>query len=69
MYDVYRHVARAELRLIVPRSSKLPDCVPKERWQLAGRRYGIPKIVADEIDRSGFSITKPRTTTKPPAKS
>jgi len=68
MYDVYRHMARAELRLIVPRGSKLPDRVPTEKWRLAARRQSIPKIVADEINRSGFSITKPRTTTTPSAK-
>jgi hypothetical protein len=60
MYDVYRHIARAELRLIVPRGVRLPERVPKDRWRLAARRHSIPKIVADEIQRSGFSITKPR---------
>jgi hypothetical protein len=60
MYDVYRHVARTELRLIIPRGVRLPERVPKERWRLAARRHSIPKIVADEIQRSGFSIIKPR---------
>jgi hypothetical protein len=57
-----------ELRLIVPRSSKLPDRVPKEKWLLAARHQSFPKIVADGINRSGFSITKPRAPATPSAK-
>jgi hypothetical protein len=60
MYDVYRHVARTELRLIVPRGARLPERARKERWRLTGRRRSLPKIVADEIGRSGFSIIRPR---------
>jgi hypothetical protein len=58
MYDVYHHVTRADLQLILPRGEELPERVPKANWQLSARRFSIPRNVADEIGRSGFSIIR-----------
>jgi hypothetical protein len=66
MYDVYRHVARPELRLIIPRGVQLPNQVPKNRWRLAARQLSVPQIVATEIRRSGFSIIRPQTQLRSP---
>jgi hypothetical protein len=60
MYDVYQHVARPELRLIVSRGDELPQRAPKNRWHLVGRQLRVPQFVDDEIQRSGFAIIKPQ---------
>jgi hypothetical protein len=60
MYDIYRHISRSDLQLIMHRGASLPRRAPKETWQFAARRLNVPRIVADEIERSGFSIVKSR---------
>lgn len=59
MYDLYRHGVRVELQLTVPRGAELPNGVSKANWRFVGRQLSVPQIVADEIQRSGFSITRP----------
>jgi hypothetical protein len=60
IYDIYRHVKRPELRLVVRSGSGLPSQAPKESWRLEGQERSIPAIEAAEVLRSGFSVSKTR---------
>ena len=60
IYDIYRHVKRPELRLVVRSGSGLPNQAPKESWQLEGQERSIPPVEAAEVLRSGFSVSKIR---------
>jgi hypothetical protein len=59
-YDIYRHVKRPELRLVVRSGTGLPSQAPKERWSLVGQERSIPRIEAAEIQRIGFSVSRVR---------
>jgi hypothetical protein len=61
MYDIYRHTRRSEFRLTVPQGSGLPKRALKGNWRLIANRKIVPKIVSDEIARTGFSVTRPRS--------
>jgi hypothetical protein len=60
MYDIYRHTYRSEFRLTVPQGNGLPKKALKGHWRLIANRKIIPKIVSDEIARTGFSVTRPK---------
>jgi hypothetical protein len=62
VYDVYQHVSRPELRLVVRSGTDLPAMVPKSRWRYVGEERGISPIEAAEVLRSGFAISKKRET-------
>lgn len=58
MYDVYGHIYRTQFRLTVPKGSKLPDAAHKQRWKFLTHRSHIPKVIADEVARSGFAVNR-----------
>jgi hypothetical protein len=60
VYDVYQHVSRPELRLVVRSGTKPPEIVPKDSWRYVGEEQGISPIEAAEILRNGFAISKKR---------
>jgi len=60
MYDAYRHLTRPELRLLVRRGAELPPKASKASWRSVGRELKISQIEANEIERNGFSISRPR---------
>jgi hypothetical protein len=60
MYDIYHHVDRKEFQLTVLRGSDLPKKAPAAKWRLFANRKLVPKIVSDEITRSGYCVTKPK---------
>jgi hypothetical protein len=62
-YDIYRHVRRSELRLVVRTGSQLPSRILQDNWKLVGQQQAISRIEAAEIQRSGFAISKPRAQT------
>jgi len=62
LYDVYQHVSKPELRLVVRSGTDLPPTVPKDRWRYVGEEQGISPIEAAEVLRSGFAISKKRET-------
>lgn len=61
MYDVYRHIHRSEFRLTVLQGHELPRKASKASWRLVANRKIVPKVVSDEIARTGFSVTKPKS--------
>lgn len=61
MYDVYGHKHRSEFRLTVPRGKELPEKALKGHWRLIANRKVVPRIVSDEIARSGFSVTRSKS--------
>lgn len=60
MYDIYGHVHRSEFRLTVLRGKGLPRNALKGNWRLIANRKIVPRLVSDEIDRVGFSVTRPK---------
>jgi hypothetical protein len=62
MYDIYRHAdtAKSDFRLTVLQGAGLPEKAFKSNWRLVANRKKVPKIIADEIARAGFSITRPK---------
>lgn len=62
IYDVYQHVSRPELRLVVRSGVKLPAMVPEDSWRYVREERGISPIEAAEVLRSGFAISKKRET-------
>jgi hypothetical protein len=58
MYDVYRHVNQPDLLLTTVVGSPLPERAQKALWRFASRKKDVPRIVVDEIARSGFSVTR-----------
>src|SRR4029078_12538246 len=63
MYDVYRHLHRSEFSLTVPQGNGLPSKARKGNWRLVAKRKIVPRIISDEIARSGFSISRPKGST------
>lgn len=63
MYDVYRHINRSEFRLTVLQGKGLPREASKASWRLIANRKIVPKIVSEEIARTGFSVTRPKSPT------
>jgi hypothetical protein len=61
MYDIYGHVRRSEFTLTVPKGNGLPKKALKGNWRLIANRKIVPRLVADEIGRMGFSVTRPKT--------
>lgn len=61
MYDIYGHVRRPEFRLTVPKGNGLPQKALKGNWRLIANRKIVPRLVSDEIGRTGFSVTRPKT--------
>lgn len=61
MYDVYRHVDRKAFLLTVPQGVELPKGASTTKWMLLANRKRVPKIVADEIGRIGYCVTRPKT--------
>ncbi len=61
MYDIYAHVHRSEFRLTVPKGNGLPGKALKGNWRLIANRKVVPQLVSDEIVRSGFSVTRPKS--------
>jgi hypothetical protein len=59
-YDVYCHVKHPELRLVVRSGAQLPERAAKSSWQYTGQERAISRIEAAEIQRSGFSVSRPR---------
>jgi hypothetical protein len=62
MYDIYRHAdtAKSDFRLTVLQGKGLPEKALKSNWRLVANRKKVPKLIADEIARVGFSITRPK---------
>jgi hypothetical protein len=60
-YDIYRHVTRPELRLVVRSGSDLPSQASKATWHYTGQEQSISRIEAAEIQRAGFAISRPRS--------
>lgn len=61
MYDIYGHVRRSEYRLTVPKGTGLPGKALKGNWRLIANRKIVPRIISDEIMRTGFSVTRPKS--------
>jgi hypothetical protein len=61
MYDVYHHVDRKAFLLTVLQGVGLPKTASPARWKLLANRKLVPKIVSDEIGRTGYCVTKPKT--------
>ena len=61
MFDVYGHIRRSEFRLTVPRGKGLPEKALKGNWRLIANRKTVPRLVSDEIGRTGFSVTRPKS--------
>lgn len=61
MYDIYGHVRRTEFRLTVPKGNGLPQKALKGNWRLIANRKIVPRLVSDEIGRTGFSVTRPKS--------
>lgn len=61
MYDIYRHVRRSEFSLTVPKGNGLPKEALKGNWRLIANRKTVPRLVSDEIGRTGFSVTRPKS--------
>jgi hypothetical protein len=61
MYDVYGHIHRSEFKLTVPQGKGLPGKALPGNWRLIAHRKIVPRIVSDEIGRTGFSVTRPKS--------
>jgi hypothetical protein len=64
MYDIYGHTYQTQLRLTVPRGDKLPEAAQKQRWKFLTHRSRVPKIIADEVARSGFAVNREKLDVK-----
>lgn len=60
MYDIYAHVHRSQFRLTVPQGNGLPKKAMKGNWRLIANRKVVPRLISDEILRTGFSVTRPK---------
>jgi hypothetical protein len=58
MYDIYGHIHRTQFRLTVAKGDKLPDAAHKQRWKFLTHRSRVPKVIADEIARSGYAVNR-----------
>ena len=58
MYDIYGHIHRTQFRLTLPKGDKLPEAAQKQRWKFLTHRARVPKVIADEIARSGFAVNR-----------
>lgn len=64
MYDIYGHIDQTQFRLTVPRGDQLPEAARKQRWKFLTHRSRIPKVIADEVARSGYAVNREKRQVK-----